>query len=178
MELELPYFTNFGLYVIFSMPYPPNIPFPRSKTASAHLPVCSCGPWQCLSYTLDRCKPILGFLHCHKERAPCEHLPATGLPFQGHSNNNLLWFLAEQVSLRYQLPASKHPPCALLSQPAAQTNCFPSCAMPGWNRGKWECSTYKPDTRVRKALDNAQFQNDHLASMFARHRETPMEIEK
>lgn len=58
------------------------------------------------------------------------------------------------LEMTCQLPARKHAP---LRQPAAQTNCFPSCVTPVWNRGKCEYSKCKPDTRARKALDNFQF---------------------
>lgn len=100
MELELLYFTNSELYGIFSMAYPPNI---LSFLPKQCLPSCLCAAVAHGSVSPTHCTGVSPFLSSctTTKRAPCKHLSATSLLFQECSNNNLFWFLAEQVSLRW-----------------------------------------------------------------------------
>lgn len=160
MELELPYFTNVEFYVIVSMAFPPNI---LSLLPKQCLPYCLCAAVAHGSVSPTHCTGVSPFLSSCTTTKREHHANICLLPVF-LSKNTVTTTFSASLQNRYpwdDLPAaSQQAPCvlcALLSQPAAQTSCFPSCVTPGWNRGKCEYSIYKPNSRARKALDNSQF---------------------
>lgn len=149
------------------------IAFPSFQNSVCPTPVCSVVRG---SVSPMHCRGVSPFLGSCTATKRDHHANICLLP--AFLSKDTVTTVSGSLQDRYPAASQQALTCALLSQPAAQTNCFPSSVMPGWNRGECEYSTYKPDTTVRKALDNTQLQNDHLAPMFARHRETHMEIGK